>query len=56
MIDPDPKKPDEGDIVLSPEEYREAVLKRNAEEAADEDSEEDNNDISDLDGIEELIG
>jgi hypothetical protein len=61
MIDPNdkPKQDDgvgmvDGDIkVLTPEEYQQAVIQRNAEEAYGTDEDED--DISDLDEIDELL-
>lgn len=59
MIDPNKPQGDgigmvDGDIkVLTPEEYQQAVIKRNAEEAAGDD---EGDDISDLDEIEELLG
>lgn len=59
MIEPDPPKNIDaigmvdGDIkVLSPEEYRQAVIKRNAEEAVGDEGDED---ISDLGEIEALF-
>lgn len=58
MIDPNKPQGDgvgmiDGDIkVLTPEEYQQAVIKRNAEEAAGDD---ESDDISDLDEIEALF-